>query len=303
METMPSFLLFILFLGVSLANNFILSMLASLHTPSYQSMVCRGIACFACSIVGGFLLKEKLIPKFPKEQMVRFGLAGAGLWAIIESYAHAKASEIALVSRFDVPLIIVFGFLIKMKVTRLQKTFALFVMGIIIISLKYFASESTSVFGLSLALIGTVFLGASYLLLGRTATSESGTIVSATPALACIVFGAGLSFFSNAQMNLTITATLLSFLSGVTMYLAYRICRHLYRRYTFLRAQMAYVLIPTLSIPMDIIYFNHSFSFGEYILFAAISAAIVSLCFIGEKKVDVKTSAMEKDDVCSKAIA
>ncbi|MBS1960088.1 MAG: hypothetical protein JST80_11485 [Bdellovibrionales bacterium] len=283
MEKLSSKMLILVFLGVSLINNYILSALGSLHVPTGQSLTFRGMVCVLCSLLGGLLLKERVVPEKFKTQIARFFFAGFGLWATIESYQFARASEIALISRLDLPVIIILGFLVSLTTTTVQKIMSLGLVGAITFSIWIFADEQTTVHGLLLAALGTLTLSLSYLLLNRTARTESAAIVSLTPAVACMIFGPIIFLGSKQSLNLEPLAIFLTAASGVAMYASYRTVRHLYRRYSFLRAQIAYILIPVISIPIDLIGFKHHFRVAEYGTFLIISVGVIVTCLMNEK--------------------
>ena len=283
MEKLNSKMLILVFLGVSLINNYILSALGTLHVPTGESLTGRGIVCVLCSLLGGLLFKERVVPEKIKTQIARFFFAGFGLWATIESYQFARASEIALISRLDLPVIIILGFLISLSTSKIQKVMSVGLMAAIVFSIWIFSDEQTTIHGLLLAALGTLTLSLSYLLLNRTARTESAAIVSLTPGIACMIFGPIIFLVSNQQLNLESIAILLTAASGVAMYASYRTVRHLYRRYSFLRAQIAYILIPLISIPIDLIGFKHHFRLAEYGTFLGISVGVIATCLMNEK--------------------
>ncbi len=283
MEKLSSKILILGFLSVSLINNYILSALGALHVPTGQSLTGRGVVCILCSLIGGYLLNERVVPEKIKTQIARFFFAGFGLWATIESYQFARASEIALISRLDLPVIIILGFLVSLSTTTIQKVISVGLMGAIIFSIWVFSDEHTTFHGLTLAALGTITLSLSYLLLNRTARTESAAIVSLTPAVACVFFGPLILWGSKQQLNLEPFAIFLTAISGVAMYASYRVVRPLYRRYSFLRAQIAYVLIPIVSIPIDLIGFGKHFNLAEYGAFLMISVGVVVTCLMNER--------------------
>jgi hypothetical protein len=282
MESISTPLLVVVFLLCSLTNNYLLSLLGSMNVPTGQSLLSRGIVCVLCSIFGGVYLREKIIPVAAKTQVIRFFLAGFGLWAIVESYRHARASEIAIVSRLDIPLMILFGFMLHLRTSRDQKFLAIFLIFSIVGSIWIFSDQRTTTYGLALSLIGTSLLSISYLLLNQTSRMESAAVVSMTPGLSCLVFGAGVLIHTGTKMILDPMVILLTVFSGVAMYSIYRIVRHLYRRLSFLNVQIANVLIPIISIPIDIVGFGSHFNALEYCTFTVISATAVFTCLINE---------------------
>ncbi len=283
MERLSGKMLIVVFLMVSLFNNYILSLLGGLHVPTAQSLLGRGLVCFFCSVLGGVAFKEQIFPKRIKTQILRFFFAGFGLWATIESYQLARASEIALISRLDLPVIIIFGFLVSLSTTFLQKGLSALLIAAIATSIWIFSDEHTTFRGLTLAALGTLTLSLSYLLLNRTARTESAAIVTITPASACVIFGLAILLKSEAKVNLDPLAIMLTLTSGLSMYASYRVIRHLYRRYSFLRAQIAYILIPIISIPIDILGFKHHFKLAEYASFLVISIGVIMVCLMNEK--------------------
>ena len=283
MDKLSSKMLILVFLGVSLINNYILSALGALHVPTGESLTGRGIICVFCSFLGGLLFKERVVPEKIKTQIARFFFAGFGLWATIESYQSARASEIALISRLDLPVIIILGFLVSLTTSKVQKIMSVGLLAAITYSIWVFSDEQTTIHGLLLAALGTLTLSLSYLLLNRTARTESAAIVSLTPAIACMIFGPTIFLASKQQLNVEPIAIFLTAASGVAMYASYRTVRHLYRRYSFLRAQIAYILIPVISIPIDLIGFKHHFRLAEYGAFLAISAGVIATCLVHEK--------------------
>jgi hypothetical protein len=282
MEKLSNISIIVIFLVGSLINNYILSILGSLHVPTAQSLVSRGTVCVICSILGGFYFKEKIIPNSVKTQSFRFLLAGIGLWATVESYRYARASEIAIISRLDIPLLIIFGYLISLKTSLWQKLVSTFLIASIVASIWFFSDERTTSHGLALAALGTFALSMSYLLLNQTSRTESAAIVTLTPGLSCFTFGLCILLLTKQELVLSPVAILLTALSGVSMYSIYRIVRHLYRRFEFLRAQVIYVLIPIISIPIDIVGFGNHFTLSEYCTFLAISTAVVITCLLNE---------------------
>ena len=283
MEKLSGRLLIFIFLSVSLINNYILSVLGALHVPTGQSLTGRGISCTLCSVIGGLLLKERVIPEKFKAQGARFFFAGFGLWATIESHQFARASEIALISRLDLPVIIILGLLVSLSTSKVQKLLSVGLMSTIIFSIWIFSDGHTIFYGLALAAIGSITLSLSYLLLNRTARTESAAIVSLTPSIACTVFGSLILLNTKQQINIQPLAIFLTVASGIAMYASYRVVRHLYRRYSFLRAQVAYVFIPIISIPIDLIGFGKHFSLTEYGAFLVISLGVVMTSLMKEK--------------------
>lgn len=283
MERLGTKSLILVFLFVSLINNYILSILGTLHVPTGQSLTGRGIACIACSLLGGIFLKEKVLPTKLGTQTARFVFSGFGLWATIESYQFARASEIALISRLDLPLIVIFGFLISLSTNHLQKVMTVLLIVAIVFSIWIFSDQHTTLYGLSLAAFGTIILSVSYLLLNRTARTESPAIVSLTPAIACVCAGTLLLVKSRLLVNLNPLVLLLNIASGVAMYMSYRVIRHFYRRFSFFRAQIVYILIPIFSIPIDIIGFGRNFSLAEYGAFLMISLGVMVTGLSNEK--------------------
>lgn len=269
------------FLFVSLSNNYVLRILGQLGVPSEEALIGRGMTCMICSIIGGMIFGENLLPSMFKPQIARFFFAGFGLWATIESYHHARASEIALISRLDMPVIILLGFLINLKSTTFQKVSSVFLIACIATSLLIFTDQYSTFLGLALSATGTLLLTLSYLLLSYTSKIESAAIVSLTPALSCLAFGFFISLRSGKEFNYSSTAIFLTFLSGLLMYLSYRTLRHLYRRFHFLKAQVAYLLIPLVSIPIDLLADKKPFRPLEYISFLVISIGVLATCLVG----------------------
>ena len=295
MSNLPGPILVVIFLIVSIANNYILSSLAELGVSSAQSLLGRGMICLVCSILFGLFYKERLLPKLFIPQGIRLFLAGLGLWATVESYQYAGVSQIALISRMNIPIIIIFGFLVTLKTTLRQKLISAAIVLILLLSVRFLDSGSSSLYGLFLAVLGTVTLSISYLFLNKTAKTESSAIVSLTPSVACIFTGIILLYKGSSVLDYTFSGLFLTSLSGLTMYMSYRVTRQLYIRYAFLSAQSFFVLIPLLSIPVDILWRKEVFTASEYFIFSIVSILIIAVCFIDKESKELSLGKQDNE--------
>lgn len=272
----------IVFVVATTANNYTWSVLAFIGIGTSQALVFRGVSCLIFTILLSRCSRESLVACDLRSQLVRFSLAGLGTWAVAESYRSGPVSKIALISRIDIPLLVLFGSYASMIFSKLKKVFSLLALSVICSSM-YPLSQRHS-YSLVMALIGTILLGICFLIMKRTATTENASVMVLTPALACIAVG---SLSGGLPYRYELSGVIISILSGLLMVVSYHFSRQLYIRTTFLRAQGAYILIPMLSIPIDIVIFDRSFAVWDTSMFCLVSGAILLLCYMPERSNDL----------------
>jgi hypothetical protein len=234
------------------ANLLLLKYLALLGLPAPTTLVYRGLGCALVATAVAVRTRTSLLPKFPREQAVRFLIAGASLYLLTQSFFYARASTVGWISRLDTALLICLGSLAGSQASTARRWMAgVFIVGAVVAGLT-FRAEGESLWGYGLALIATVGLTTGYILMKRTGAKETTPVVALVAALALIVYGTTLGG-SAYSPDLRALGALLS---GFCMYSIYDLTLRLYRRMDIALAEYPTLLSAAIVIPLENLLLN-----------------------------------------------
>lgn len=240
------------YIALHAANLLLLKYLAQLGLAAPTTLVYRGLGCAVLATVVALRTRTSLLPKFPREQAVRFLIAGASLYLLTQSFFYARAATVGWISRLDTALLICLGSLAGSRTSTARR----FIAGVLIVGALVagmaFRAEGESLWGYGLALVATAGLTTGYILMKRTGARETTPVVAAVAALALIVYGATLG----GMRQLPDPRALGALLSGFCMYWIYDLTLRLYRRMDIALAEYPTLLSAALVIPLENLLLN-----------------------------------------------
>ncbi len=234
------------------ANGLLLKLTAVQGLSTEQTLFFRGSGALFCCVIASRWNRASLVPRYPKPQLVRFLLAGLSLFLIAESYHYAHASTVAVLSRLDIPLLLVLGPLAGEATGRNKSVLA---MGLVVAQF-YFAwaarDVGESLSGYALASLGTLGLSLGYLLMKKTGSRENVHVVAGVAAAALVFYSSvGIALRGGTLATGSLTGILFAIASGCLMYAIYDLTLRLYRRYGVALAEYPTLFAVLLILPVE----------------------------------------------------
>jgi|GEM_PF-5946355 len=229
------------------ANLLLLKYLAVLELPAPTTLVYRGLGCAMVAAVIALRTRTSLLPKFPREQVIRFLIAGASLYLLTQSFFYARASTVGWISRLDTALLICLGSLAGSQTSSARRLMAGFLIIGAIVAGMILRADGESLWGYCLAFIATCGLTAGYILMKRTGVKETTPVVALVAALALVFYGSTLGGLAQPPDPRVLGAIL----SGFCMYAIYDLTLRLYRRMDIALAEYPTLVSAAIVIPLE----------------------------------------------------
>jgi hypothetical protein len=240
------------YVALHAANLLLLKYLAVLALPAPTTLCYRGLGCALVATAVGLRTRTSLLPKFPREQAVRFLIAGASLYLLTQSFFYARASTVGWISRLDTALLIWLGPLAGSETSTVRRLLAGTLVAGAIVAGMTLRADGESLWGYCLALLATGGLTTGYILMKRTGTKETTPVVALVAALALLFFGATLGGLAQRPDPRVLGALL----SGICMYTIYDLTLRLYRRMDIAMAEYPTLLSAAIVIPLENLLLN-----------------------------------------------
>lgn len=169
-----------------------LSLNSLLDTGYSSSMVLlwRGLLSFSLIVTAALAVRQSVFPQKLHLQVLRLTNSGIGLMLAFQAYKGLTASTVAMVSRLDIPVAILIGFITGRRLSDARVRLSVFAIGTVL-SIVYFSGtiheDATS---LLMAIIAVCMTSVSYLLIKQSTHSENNFSIVNTTNIGCIAIGA-----------------------------------------------------------------------------------------------------------------
>lgn len=240
------------YVALHAANLLLLKYLAVLALPAPVTLCYRGLGCAVVAAVIGLRTRTSLLPKFPREQAVRFLIAGASLYLLTQSFFYARASTVGWISRLDTALLICLGPLAGSKTSPTRRFLAGILIAGAIVAGVTLRADGESLWGYCLAFAAMGGLTTGYILMKRTGAKETTPVVALVAAMALVFYGATLGGLATRPDPRVLGALL----SGLCMYAIYDLTLRLYRRIDIAMAEYPTLLSAAVVIPLENLLLN-----------------------------------------------
>lgn len=249
-------------------NILLLKAAAFVGASTPNTVFLRGLGCL---LVGGAVAlwnRRSMWPRHPREQAVRFIVAGASLYLLTESFHYARGTTVSTISRLDTALLIALGPLVGIANSGARRMVAV---GLIatVAWLGYFGrGTEESLLGYGLALAATCGLTLGFVLMRRTGRKETVEVVAGVAALALITYGtlggAKPTIEQHAQLG-----SLFALASGACMFAIYALTLRLYRVMNIALAEYPTLFSTILVLPLEQWVFGIPFDVGYSLIVLA----------------------------------
>jgi hypothetical protein len=259
---------------VTLLNQIALKWASAQGVSTAQALIVRGAVCSLLAIAVATGLGEAILPKHIKHQFIRFINAGFVLAALMASYHFISATSVSLISRMDIPIMVVAATSLGCNSNTFQRVLAYCTLGLTGLFI-FVSSHNESTFGYFLAISGVVANVIGYVFLQTSVNSESPAVVALVPGIASVVFGLSIGIATKVSIVWSAKENGVLVCTGVAMYLMYKISIGLYKSLSLIGAQYPTILIPALSMPLEAWIMNRSFD-AIYVLLTMIIMALLT---------------------------
>jgi drug/metabolite transporter (DMT)-like permease len=242
----------------------------------FRGTVCAAIACFF-GVVNG----DQLKPKNVRLQLLRLVTTGFSLSAFTASYKYLSATSVSLISRTDLPLMILGGSFLQAKPRRKQQVLA--GLALLLLGIGITNSPMTEPpLGFAFAFGGVLSLILGYSFLKSSSERENVSVVTITPAVASIVFGLTIGLTTSQELPKLDTLPVIA-ASGLGMFSMYRLSNLIYQRISTIEAQTPSIFLPILAMPIEVFGFGQNFSM-EYALVVLGTVVLLATAQLARRK-------------------
>lgn len=255
----------------------------------YRYLLVQGVSVNVVLLVSGFtcLAVAVLANRFSSHpwknvqwrfQLVRLVNGALAYFLILESFRYLSATSVALFSKAYIPALILLGPILGIRYSKQQNFIS--VLSLLFMAFFVFLNRNSheSLHGYLILIAGVVVVMAEFIMLRKTAASESTVIVAGVPALACVLFG-GISLAWHHESLRQLSPNLFGWaaLSGVALYGVYAVSR-----YRYLALPLGLAEYPALAAVV-LILLGEGLLFGGwpkplYLINVAVSLSLLGYC-------------------------
>jgi len=219
------------------------------------------------------------MPANPGLQIIRLFNTGVALFLLLESYKTLSAATVSLLSRLDIPLVIIFSIVTGKKKSIHQVFFSFLVIGMV----AFFTwkanliNETTIGFAYG---IGSVFLlSISYLILKKSVETENPFMLASIASIGGLLVGITIMAIRHKQFIIDWEDSWIFIAISVITIVLFYIGSILYKMYTVEKARVPYVLIPICTMLFEMINEHRWFGINQVMVILLLTACTLIICF------------------------
>jgi drug/metabolite transporter (DMT)-like permease len=156
---------------------------------SSSVLVYRGVITLLITVVFAFGARQSVLPGKLHLQVVRLLNSGIGLLAAFEAYKGLTASTVAMVSRMDIPIAVLMGFVAGKRKKDFRVGLSVFAICLVLSILFFSGTINEDRFSLVLAIVAVAMISVSYLLIKRSTRDENNFTIVNTTTIGCLIVG------------------------------------------------------------------------------------------------------------------
>ncbi len=215
---------------LSLASKDLISRFVLTHgVPTPHLLLVGGTVAFLVALAIALGRGQKLAPDSVKYQSVRI-LLDAMSWAFATlAFKYLNATSISIISKAYIPVLVLIGPWIGNRFSTKQKVLASAALAAMVLFAFANRAPNEDLLGYFYLLLTTITVSAAYIMLRHSTIKESPFIVTAVPALACVLVGG----IWGVQIEMPLSTSTLNFTleiaCGFLIYLLYAASIYRYR--------------------------------------------------------------------------
>lgn len=194
-----------------------------------DNLTTRGLSCLIFVFAMSWAQRLSLKPKSVRTQVLRAFIAGLALTSFSMSYQWLTASTVSVLSNIDVPLLMVLGPFVGIKVSNSIRGMALTSILFLVWYISGLEVQVHLFYGLTSLMVGTFLLCFGYFFIKKSMAEENEAITILVPSLAIIAYGLAQRIgIESSAMIWTPKLISIAILSGFCMFGAYFTTMKLY---------------------------------------------------------------------------
>ncbi|GAA4467746.1 hypothetical protein GCM10023093_24070 [Nemorincola caseinilytica] len=169
--------------------NLSLDALLDIGYSSSSVLVYRGMLSMAITVLFALNSGQSVMPKKLHLQLLRLTNSGVGLLLAFEAYKGLTASTVAMVSRLDIPIAVMIGFMAGKRKRDFKVGLSVFAICLVLSILFFSSTINEDPVALGLSIIAVVQISISYLLIKRSTRDENNFSIVNTTNIGCLLVG------------------------------------------------------------------------------------------------------------------
>lgn len=284
-------LYFIVIIVLVALNNNCYEYLTNNKLKAPQILFYRGGFTLLLTIVYARYKKQTLVPTDIKAQALRFITTGGSLLLALFSFNYLSAGTVSLLSRLDIPVLVLFSVLLKKSKHWFQIALSLLVIGAVLFLTidPNFIDEDRNGFLLIFGSIGMVAIG--YLTVHRGSNTESIPALINVSSMSCLFFGGLLMIFYRYEWVIAFENVAMIIISSFINIALFYLTIARYKAYSPEKALLPFVLAILSTSVFEMIIEQKFYSAKELIVTATLTFIISLICLINPTKTTIINTA------------
>lgn len=156
---------------------------------SSSVLLYRGILSMSITVIFALNSGQSVLPKKLHLQLLRLTNSGVGLLLAFEAYKGLTASTVAMVSRLDIPIAVLIGFIAGKRKRDFKVGLSVFAICLVLSIILFSGTINEDPLCLVLSIIAVIQVSISYLLIKRSTRDENNFSIVNTTNIGCILIG------------------------------------------------------------------------------------------------------------------
>jgi drug/metabolite transporter (DMT)-like permease len=265
-------------IGVVAINGNTIEFLVEKKYSTETIMVYRGGIALGISLFIGLLFRQRQLPVVWSSQLARLAFNGISALLLFESYKYLSATSVGIISRADLPLMVLISFLLGYQKSSLQFWLSLWTL----LTILYLTLNANVIdegqLGFLYAFGSVVLVSFSYLIVKKSTDTENTYVLSNINAISLLMIGGITVFFKGSSLNIDISHAWIFLLTGLMQFLLYYLAFYIYKWYVVEKARLPFVIGAISTMGLEMLIEQKIIPFSHMGLTLLITGMLVTIC-------------------------